>query len=91
VTVPLLLSPPPPPHSMFAHESPTPNIRTQPAKTLAAACYLAVLLLSDDNVSCSLAQLGENPDAKTDAAHELRLELGTHFNEVFEVPVLRGL
>jgi hypothetical protein len=47
---------------------------------MAAACYLAVLLLSDDNVSCSLAQLGENTDANTDAAHELRLELGTHFN-----------
>lgn len=66
--------------SMFAMEKPTPNIHTQPAKTVAAACYLAVLLLSDDNVSCSVAQLGENPKMKTDgtADHELRLEIGAH-------------
>jgi hypothetical protein len=39
-----------------------------------------VLLLSDDNVSCSVAQLGENPKMKTDgtADHELRLEIGAH-------------
>ena len=30
----------------FAKEKPTPNVRTAPAKTLLAACYLAVLMVS---------------------------------------------
>jgi len=41
----------------FAREKPVPNIRTHPAKTLLAACYLAVLMVSDDNVSVSLVFL----------------------------------
>lgn len=36
---------------MFAAEKPIPNIKTHPVKTLLAACYFAVLLVSDDNVS----------------------------------------
>mmetsp|Transcript_11073 Transcript_11073/g.27143 ORF Transcript_11073/g.27143 Transcript_11073/m.27143 type:complete len:448 (+) Transcript_11073:71-1414(+) len=35
----------------FAQERPVPNIKTHPVKTLLAACYFAVLLVSDDNVS----------------------------------------
>ena len=42
---------------MFANEKPVPNIRTSPAKTILAACYLAVLMVSDDNVSCSMVIL----------------------------------
>ena len=41
----------------FAQERPTPNIRTAPAQTLLAACYLASLMASDDNVSCTLVML----------------------------------
>jgi hypothetical protein len=37
----------------FAAEKPIPNIKTHPVKTLLAACYFAVLLVSDDNVSVS--------------------------------------
>eukprot|EP00802_Teleaulax_amphioxeia_P022499 Tamp_22953.p1 GENE.Tamp_22953~~Tamp_22953.p1 ORF type:complete len:233 (+),score=42.51 Tamp_22953:43-741(+) len=40
--------------SVFAQENPIPNIRTAPAKTLLAAAYLAVLMVSDDNISCSI-------------------------------------
>jgi len=38
----------------FAAEKPIPNIKTHPVKTLLAACYFAVLLVSDDNVSVSI-------------------------------------
>jgi len=41
----------------FAQEKPIPNITTQPVKTLLAACYFAVLLVSDDNVSVSVVFL----------------------------------
>lgn len=45
----------------FAMDKPVDNIRTAPAKTLLAACYLAVLMVSDDNVSCSCVMLDGKP------------------------------
>ena len=48
--------------SVFAQENPNPNIRTAPAKTLLAAAYLAVLMVSDDNISCTLVFIdGKSP------------------------------
>lgn len=46
---------------LFAADKPVDNIRTAPAKTLLAACYLAVLMVSDDNVSCSVVMLDGKP------------------------------
>ena len=46
---------------LFASDKPVDNIRTAPAKTLLAACYLAVLMVSDDNVSCSVVMLDGKP------------------------------
>lgn len=46
---------------LFASEKPVDNIRTAPAKTLLAASYLAVLMVSDDNVSCSVVMLDGKP------------------------------
>jgi hypothetical protein len=44
----------------FAQQRPTPNIRTAPAQTLAAAAYLATLMVSDDNVSATLVILDQH-------------------------------
>mmetsp|Transcript_52706 Transcript_52706/g.125509 ORF Transcript_52706/g.125509 Transcript_52706/m.125509 type:complete len:448 (+) Transcript_52706:146-1489(+) len=41
----------------FSRERPIPNIKTHPVKTLLAACYLAILMVSDDNVSVSVVFL----------------------------------
>ena len=44
----------------FAKQRPTPNIRTAPAQTLAAAAYLATLMVSDDNVSATIVMLDQH-------------------------------
>jgi hypothetical protein len=41
----------------FAQQKPVPNVRTAPASTLLAAAYLAVLMLSQETISCSLIML----------------------------------
>lgn len=46
--------------SVFAQENPIPNVRTAPAKTLLAASYLGVLMVSDDNISSCLVMLDGN-------------------------------
>ena len=41
----------------FAQQKPVPNVNTAPAQTLMAAAYLAILMLADDNITCSLVML----------------------------------
>lgn len=41
----------------FAQQKPVPNVRTAPASTLLAAAYLAVLMLSQETISCSIIML----------------------------------
>ena len=38
------------------------DTRTAPAITLLAACYLAVLLVSDDNVSCTWVRMDRHKE-----------------------------
>lgn len=60
--------------SIFAQEKPTPNIRTAPGKTLLAACYLASLMVSDDNISCTLVLLDQHKLYGEDVVFELGVE-----------------
>ena len=61
---------------LFAQEKPTPNIRTAPAQTLLAACYLASLMASDDNVSCTLVMLDHDKLYGDGDAFEIGMEHG---------------
>ena len=40
-----------------ASEPQIPNIKTHPVKTMLAACYLAILMVSDDNVSVLIREI----------------------------------
>jgi hypothetical protein len=63
---------------LFSRQVPIPNIRTAPAQTLLAACYLATLMASDDNCSATIVMMDKDKryHKNRDLNAGVRFELG---------------